>query len=63
MRGLTNGQGVDLVVDSVGGRVLAGSLRSLRYRGRAITVGGAGRDPQALDVSLLAAGNQSLTGV
>lgn len=63
VRQLTNGQGVDLVVDSVGGRVLAGSVRSLRYRGRAITVGSAGRDPQPLDVSMLAAGNQSLTGV
>jgi NADPH2:quinone reductase len=63
VRQLTNGQGVDLVVDSVGGRVLVGSVRSLRYRGRAITVGGAGRDPQPLDVSMLAAGNQSLTGV
>ena len=63
VRQLTNGKGVDLVVDSVGGRVLAGSVRSLRYRGRAITVGSAGRDPQPLDVSMLAAGNQSLTGV
>ncbi|MEY2524558.1 MAG: NADPH:quinone reductase [Ilumatobacteraceae bacterium] len=63
VRELTNGKGVDLAVDSVGGRVLAGSVRSLRYRGRVITVGGAGRDPQPLDVALLAAGNQSLTGV
>jgi NADPH2:quinone reductase len=63
VRQLTNGQGVDLAVDSVGGRVLSGSVRCLRYRGRAITVGSAGRDPQPLDVSLLAAGNQSLTGV
>jgi NADPH2:quinone reductase len=63
VRQLTKGKGVDLAVDSVGGRVLSGSVRCLRYRGRAITVGSAGRDPQSLDVSLLAAGNQSLTGV
>lgn len=63
VRQLTNGNGVDLAVDSVGGRILAGSVRCLRYRGRAITVGSAGRDFQPLDVSLLAAGNQSLTGV
>ena len=63
VRQLTNGNGVDLAVDSVGGRVLSGSVRCLRYRGRAITVGSAGRDPQPLDVSLLAAGNQTLTGV
>jgi NADPH2:quinone reductase len=63
VRQLTNGNGVDLAVDSVGGRILAGSVRCLRYRGRAITVGSAGRDFQPLDVSLLAAGNHSLTGV
>ena len=63
VRQLTNGNGVDLAVDSVGGRVLSGSVGCLRYRGRAITVGSAGRDPQPLDVSLLAAGNQTLTGV
>ena len=47
----------------MGGKVLAGSLQCLAYRGRCITVGSAGRDPQPLDVSVLAMGNQSLTGV
>ena len=59
----TGGQGVDLVVDSVGGSVLRGSIASLRYRGRCITVGSAGRDPQPFDIGLLGAGNHSLTGV
>jgi NADPH2:quinone reductase len=63
VRGLTGGNGVDLVVDSVGGSVLRGSIQCLRYRGRAITVGSAGRDPQPFDISLLGAGNHSLTGV
>ena len=63
VRRLTDGRGVDLVVDSVGGPVLAGSLRSLAYRGRCITVGQAGRQPQPLDISSLMGGNQSLTGV
>jgi NADPH2:quinone reductase len=63
VRSATSGRGVDLVVDSVGGRVLVGSVQSLAYRGRCITVGSAGRDPQPLDVSALAAGNHSLTGV
>ena len=63
VRELTGGRGVDLVVDSVGGRVLAGSAQCLTYRGRCITVGSAGRDPQPFDVSVLAMGNQSLTGV
>lgn len=63
VRKATDGPGVDLVVDSVGGKILQGSLQCLAYRGRAITVGSAGRDPQPLDVSVLAMGNQSLTGV
>lgn len=63
VRELTGGRGVDLVVDSVGGKVLQGSVASLAYRGRAITVGSAGRDPQPFDVSVLGAANQSITGV
>src|SRR5438067_11730081 len=63
VREATSGRGVDLAVDSVGGSVLAGSLQCLAYRGRAITVGNAGRERRPLDVSALAMGNQSLTGV
>jgi len=63
VRELTGGRGVDLVVDSVGGHVLEGSIQCLVYRGRAITVGGAGREERMLDVSVLGANNQSLTGV
>jgi NADPH2:quinone reductase len=63
VRDATEGRGVDLVVDSVGGRVLHGSVQCLAYRGRCISVGRAGRDPQPFDVSLLSAGNHSLTGV
>jgi NADPH2:quinone reductase len=63
VRAATDGQGVDLAVDSVGGPILTGSIQCLRYRGRAITVGRAGRDPEPLDASLLGMGNQSLTGV
>jgi NADPH2:quinone reductase len=63
VRSLTGGAGVQLVVDSVGGKVLQGSAQCLAYRGRAITVGSAGRDPQPFDISGLAMGNQSITGV
>jgi NADPH2:quinone reductase len=63
VREATQGRGVDLVVDSVGGRVLHGSVQCLAYRGRCVSVGSAGRDPQPFDVSLLSAGNHSLTGV
>jgi len=63
VRELTGGRGVDLVVDSVGGTVLQGSVQCLAYRGRCITVGSAGRDEQPLDVRALGTGNQSITGV
>lgn len=63
VRRITGNRGANLVVDSVGGATLAGSLRSLAYRGRCITVGQAGRDPQPLDVSILMGINGSLTGV
>jgi NADPH2:quinone reductase len=63
VRELTNGRGVDLVVDSIGGKVLAGSIEAAAYRGRVISVGSAGRDPERPDVRALAPGNKSLTGV
>ena len=63
VREITGGRGCDLVVDSVGGAVLQGSLECLGYRGRAITVGDASREGKHIDVSGLSAGNRSLTGV
>ncbi len=62
-RDLTDGRGPDLVVDSIGGQNLQRSIECAAYRGRIISVGGAGRDPSPPDVSLLAAGNKRLTGV
>jgi NADPH2:quinone reductase len=59
----TSGRGVDLVVDSVGGSILQGSLQCLAYRGRCITVGQAGREGKLVDLSSLGAGNQTITGV
>ena len=47
---LTNGQGVDLVVDSVGGKTLEGSLLCVGYRGRVITVGNVSREGKGIDV-------------
>lgn len=60
---ITGGKGVDLVVDSVGGATLPGSIASLAYRGRVSLVGNAGREPMRVDVSSLMGGNRSLTGV
>lgn len=63
VRRFTGNRGANLVVDSVGGATLAGSLRALAYRGRCITVGQAGRDPKPIDVSVLMGINGTLTGV
>lgn len=60
---LTDKKGVNLVVDSVGGATLKGSLASLGYRGRLSMVGNAGREPMVVDVSSLMGGNRSLSGV
>ncbi|QGG96151.1 quinone oxidoreductase family protein [Actinomarinicola tropica] len=62
VRRLTDGRGVDLVVDSVGS-TLFDSVRSLAYRGRVSYVGNAGRDDRPFDAGLLMAQNQSITGV
>src|SRR5579871_1346952 len=60
---LTDKKGVDLVVDSVGGSTLQGSILSLGYRGRCSMVGAAGREPMTIDVSSLMGGNRMLQGV
>jgi len=63
VRRLTEGRGADVIVDSVGGTTLQGSLRCLAYRGRCVSVGDAGRQrAEALEVSGLRPNNQSLTG-
>ncbi len=61
-RELTGGQGVNLVLDSVGS-TMPGSIRSLAYRGRISLVGNAGRDQKPVDLSPLMFGNQSVHGV
>ena len=60
---VTDNKGVNLVVDSVGGPTLQGSILSLGYRGRVSMVGQAGREPMLVDVSSLMGGNRSLNGV
>jgi NADPH2:quinone reductase len=61
-RRITDGRGVDLVVDSVGS-TLAGSMRALAYRGRISYVGNAGRSDHSIDPAALMGGNQSIHGV
>ncbi len=61
-RRLTDGRGVDLVLDSVGS-TLPASIASLAYRGRISYVGNAGRDIQPVDVSPLMGNSATLQGV
>jgi NADPH2:quinone reductase len=63
VRDATGGQGVHLVVDSVGGKTLEGSLMCIGYRGRVITVGNVSREGKGIDISALSGTNGSLTGV
>ena len=59
---LTGGRGADLIVDSVGGKTLEGSVGALAYRGRISWVGNAGREGPA-NLGGLGGKNASLTGV
>ena len=60
---LTNGKGVNLVVDPVGGKTLESSVASLAYRGRISWVGRAGREPQPPEIWPIMQKNASITGV
>jgi len=60
---LTEGRGVDVVIESVGGPRLVANLDCLAYRGRCVSLGDAGRGGQALvDVSTLRPKNLTLSG-
>ena len=57
---LTDGRGVDLAVDPVGGRALEGSIASLAYRGRISWMGNAGADDQRPNIWPLMEKNGSI---
>lgn len=63
VRELTGGRGADVIVDSVGGKTLAGSIEALAYRGRIAYVGSAGRDAFQPSFDALRQGNKSVTGI
>jgi len=60
---LTDNKGANVIVDSVGGPTLQGSINSLAYRGRVSMVGAAGREPMVVDVGSMMGGNRTLSGV
>jgi len=60
---LTDGRGVDLVVDPVGGEALRASMAVLGYRGRVILVGSIGGEDYEPSAGNLWERNQSITGI
>lgn len=59
----TNGRGVDIVIDSVGGDTFARSLQVLAFQGRIVPVGSASGNPAPVDPMLLTARNISIVGL
>jgi NADPH2:quinone reductase len=62
-RELTDGRGVDLILDSVGGQNLVDSIGALAYRGTLVSVGVAGRAGSNVEARDLWAQNNALRGV
>lgn len=63
IRSLTDGRGVDVVVDSIGGATLLSSIEAVGYRGRVISVGVSGRDEERPDPVSLWRGSKILQGL
>jgi NADPH:quinone reductase len=60
---LTDGRGVDVVLDSVGGKNLVDSIEALAYRGTLVSVGVAGRGGSGVEATSLWTKNNTLRGV
>jgi NADPH2:quinone reductase len=59
----TGGRGADVIVDSVGGHTLEGSIEAAAYRGRIAYVGSAGRDAYRPSLDALRPGNKTVSGI
>jgi NADPH2:quinone reductase len=62
-RELTDGRGVDVIIDSVGGQNLVDSIGALAYRGTLVSVGVAGRGGSNVEARDLWQQNNALRGV
>ena len=62
-RELTDGRGVDLILDSIGGQTLVDDIGALAYRGTLVSVGVAGRAGSSIEAKELWAQNNTLRGV
>lgn len=63
VRELTEGRGVDVILDSIGGKNLVDGIDALAYRGTLVSVGVAARAGSDVEAKLLWAKNNSLRGV
>lgn len=63
VRDLTDGRGVDIVLDSVGGQSLVDSIEALAYRGTLVSVGVSGRSGSEVEAKSLWGKNNTLRGV
>jgi NADPH:quinone reductase len=63
VRELTDGAGVDLVLDMVGGSAVSDLLSALRYRGSLIAVGDMGGKPTQFDVGQIVMAGVSVHGL
>jgi len=61
--GLTDGRGVDVVVDPVGGERFTDSVRALGQEGRLLVIGFTGGEIPTVKVNRLLLGNKSVVGV
>ncbi len=62
IRELTDGHGVDVVVDGVNGPLVAPSMRALALHGRYVVAGAASQEPGVIDTRGLMPRNQSVAG-
>jgi NADPH2:quinone reductase len=60
---ITNNQGIDVVVDNVGGPYSETAFRSLAYRGRHLVIGFTSGSIPAIPLNLALLGERSITGV
>ena len=62
-RALTDGRGVDVILDPVGGQTLVDSVGALAYRGTLVSVGVASRGGSSVEATNLWTQNNTLRGV
>lgn len=60
---ITGGRGVDVVLESVGGRTLVRSIELLASGGRLVSVGNSSHEPVSIDAALLVERDVSLSGL